>query len=171
MFRVSLDSSNRLVRLADEVEFVKTYVRIEQVRLGDKLWVNWEIAPDAMDGRVPLLILQPLVENAVYHGVSRLTARGGITVAVHRELGALVIDVENPLPPEDAPERKGTGVAMENIAQRLKLIYGDQAKLIQGPQTTETGKVYRARVQVPFKTEDTGQKTMLPEDSDHGELI
>ena len=171
LFRVSLDKSNRLVRLAEEVEFVKTYVRIEQIRLGDKLWVNWEVAKDAEDGRVPLLILQPLVENAVYHGVSRLIARGGITVAAHRELGELIIDVENPLPPQTAPEKKGTGVAMENIAQRLKLIYGEQAKLIQGAQETETGTVYRARIQVPFKTDDVGLPPSPPDESDQGDTL
>ncbi len=155
LFRVSLDKSNRLVRLAEEIEFVKTYMRIEQVRLGEKLWVNWEIEAEALEARVPLLVLQPLVENAVYHGVSRLVGRGGITVTARRELGMLAIDVENPIPPESAPEKKGTGVAMENIAQRLKLIYGQQGRLIQGPHETDTGMVYRARIQVPFKIVDS----------------
>ena len=157
LFRASLEKRNRLVKVSEEIEFVKTYMRIERVRLGDKLWVNWEIGAEAHSARVPLLILQPLVENAVHHGVSRLRARGGITVAIHRDGARLVIDVENPIPPEDAPKRESTGVALENIAQRLKLIYGDKAKLEQGPERTETGPVYRARIQVPYTTEDTQQ--------------
>lgn len=170
LFRASLEKRNRLVRVAEEVEFVKTYLRIERVRLGDKLWINWEIAPEAHSARVPLLILQPLVENAVHHGVSRLRARGGITVAIHREGARLVIDVENPVPPEDAPKRESTGVALENIAQRLKLIYGDTATLEQGPERTKTGPVYRARIQVPYTTEDTqGLQSATPGASDEGE--
>lgn len=158
LFRVSLDARNRLVKVSEEVEFVKIYLRIEQVRLGDKLWVNWDIAPDTTNARTPLLILQPLVENAVHHGVSRLRGRGGINVTVRREQAWLIIDVENPIPPEDAPKRESTGVALENIAQRLKLIYGEAAKLIQGPERTDTGPVYRARIQIPYTTEETSSE-------------
>ena len=154
LFRASLDKRNTLVKVAEEVEFVKTYLRIEQVRLGDKLWVNWELARDALDARIPLLILQPLVENAVHHGVSRLRGRGGITVAVSRKDAQLVIDVENPIPPEDAAKRESTGVALENIAQRLKLIYGDSAELVQGTARTDNGLVYRASIKVPYTTVD-----------------
>lgn len=171
LFRASLEKRNRLVKVSEEVEFVKTYMRIERVRLGDKLWVNWEIGPEAHSARVPLLILQPLVENAVHHGVSRLRARGGITVAIHKDGSKLVIDVENPVPPEDAPTRESTGVALENIAQRLKLIYGDKAKLEQGPERTETGPVYRARIQVPYTTEESqqGPHGGTPKGLDEGE--
>lgn len=155
LFRASLSKRNTLVKVSEEVEFVKTYMRIETVRLGDKLWVNWELSKDALDARIPLLILQPLVENAVHHGVSRLKARGGITVAVHREGQKLAIDVENPVPPDDAPKRESTGVALENISQRLKLIYGDAAELTQGLARTENGSVYRASIKVPYTTVDT----------------
>lgn len=154
LFRASLDKRNRLVTVAEEVEFVKTYMRIETVRLGDKLWVNWDIAADAEVARIPLLILQPLVENAVHHGVSRLRGRGGIDVSVRREGPRVVIDVENPMPPDDAPKRESTGVALENIAQRLKLIYGDSAELTQGPARTQNGPVYRAQIKVPYTTVD-----------------
>lgn len=152
LFRASLDKRNKLVTVAEEVEFVKTYMRIETVRLGDKLWVNWDIARDVVSARIPLLILQPLVENAVHHGVSRLRGRGGIDVAVRREGNRLVVDVENPVPPEDAPKRESTGVALENIAQRLKLIYEDDAELTQGPAKTQNGPVYRAQIKVPYTT-------------------
>jgi len=159
LFRASLDKRNKLVTVAEEVEFVKTYMRIETVRLGDKLWVSWDIARDAIDARIPLLILQPLVENAVHHGVSRLRGRGGIDVSVRREGQRLVIDVENPVPPDDAPKRESTGVALENITQRLKLIYGDSAELTQGLAKTQNGPVYRAQIKVPYTTVDlnTGQ--------------
>lgn len=155
LFRASLSKRNTLVTVAEEVEFVKTYMRIEQVRLGDKLWVNWHIRADATKARIPLLILQPLVENAVHHGVSRLRGRGGIDVSVRREGQQLIIDVENPMPPEDAPKRESTGVALENIAQRLKLIYGDAAEMTQGAAKTQNGQVYRAEIRVPYTTTAT----------------
>jgi two-component system, LytTR family, sensor histidine kinase AlgZ len=167
LFRASLDKRNRLATVEEEVEFVKTYMRIETVRLGDKLWVNWHLDPNARPARLPLLILQPLVENAVHHGVSRLKGRGGIDVSIRRNGGKLFIDVENPMPPEDAPRRESTGVALENIAQRLKLIYGDAAVLQQGPEKTENGPVYRARIVVPYTTVDANAgKPHLDEEGD-----
>ncbi len=154
LFRASLDSRNRLVTVSEEVEFVKIYMRIETVRLGDKLWINWDIRPEAMNARIPLLILQPLVENAVHHGVSRLRGRGGIDVSVRRAGQQLIIEVENPMPPDDAPERESTGVALANIVQRLKLIYGETAELTQGAAKTQNGSVYRAEIKVPYTTVD-----------------
>ena len=154
LFRASLEKRNTLVTVAEEIEFVKTYMRIEQVRLGDKLWVNWNVAEAVLPARIPLLILQPLVENAVHHGVSRLRGRGGINVTLRRSGAQLVIDVENPVPPDDAPKRESTGVALENIAQRLKLTYGDGAELTQGLAKTQTGLVYRAEIKVPYTTAD-----------------
>jgi two-component system sensor histidine kinase AlgZ len=166
LFRASLDKRNRLVTVNEEVEFVKTYMRIEQVRLGDKLWVNWDIAGNAAEARIPLLILQPLVENAVHHGVSRLRGRGGIDVSVRREGQRLVIDVENPVPPDDAPKRESTGVALENISQRLKLIYGDTAELTQGLARTPNGPVYRAQIKVPYTTADRDGSTVQDDEGD-----
>ncbi|MDO9452201.1 MAG: histidine kinase [Stagnimonas sp.] len=164
LFRASLDKRNTLVKVSEEIEFVKTYMRIETVRLGDKLWVNWHIAKDSLDARIPLLILQPLVENAVHHGVSRLRGRGGIDVTVQREGQRLLIAVENPVPPEDAPKRESTGVALENISQRLKLIYGDSAELTQGLARTPNGSVYRAQIKVPYTTVDRNTGTVASDD-------
>jgi two-component system sensor histidine kinase AlgZ len=151
LFRVSLDSRQRLVTLREEIEVVKGYLRIEEIRLGGKLSINWEIADDALDAEMPRLLLQPLVENAVHHGVSRLRARGMLHVIAQREGGYLILDVENPLPPEEArPHTEGTGTAVNNIAQRIKLIYGDRAKLIMGQDQGEFGPFFRARLRLPF---------------------
>lgn len=150
LFRVSLDSRQKLIPLKDEIEIVKGYLRIEEIRLGDKLLVNWEIADEVLLGQLPRLTLQPLVENAVLHGVSRLRARGMLHVIARREGEFLVIDVENPVPPSDAPTRAGTGTAIVNIAQRIKLIYGDRAKLILGEDSDEFGPLFRARLRLPY---------------------
>ncbi len=150
LFRVSLDSRQRLIPLREEIEIVKGYMRIEEIRLGDKLLVNWEIPDNTLDAQVPRLTVQPLVENGVLHGVSRLRARGMLHVIARREGEFLVIDVENPIPPEEAPKRAGTGTAINNIAQRIKLIYGERAKLILGEDRDEFGPLFRARLRLPY---------------------
>lgn len=157
LFRVSLDSRQRLIPLREEIEIVKGYMRIEEIRLGDKLLVNWEIPDSVLDAQVPRLTVQPLVENGVLHGVSRLRARGMLHVIARREGDFLVVDVENPIPPEDAPKRAGTGTAIGNIAQRIKLIYGDRAKLILGEDRDEFGPMFRARLRLPFVVHSGGE--------------
>jgi len=150
LFRVSLDSRQRLIPLREEIEIVKGYMRIEEIRLGDKLLVNWEVAENTLDAQVPRLTVQPLIENGVLHGVSRLRARGMLHVIARREGDFLIVDVENPIPPEEAPKRAGTGTAINNIAQRIKLIYGDRAKLILGEDRDEFGPLFRARLRLPY---------------------
>ncbi|MGQ3058613.1 MAG: sensor histidine kinase [Nevskia sp.] len=157
LFRVSLDSRQRLIPLREEIEIVKIYMRIEEIRLGDKLLVNWEIPDAVLDAQVPRLTVQPLVENGVLHGVSRLRARGMLHVIARREGAFLVVDVENPIPPEDAPKRAGTGTAIGNIAQRIKLIYGERAKLILGEDRDEFGPLFRARLRLPFVVHSGGE--------------
>lgn len=159
LFRASLEDRQRLVPLAEEIETVRGYLRIEEVRLGEKLLVNWEIPEDLTQIPVPRLTLQPLVENAVLHGVSRLRARGMVHVLARREGAFLRVDVENPLPSEDIPQREGTGVAVKNIAQRIKLIYGDRASLWVGEDRDEFGPLFRARLRIPLQ---------LGEDADAG---
>jgi two-component system sensor histidine kinase AlgZ len=100
---------------------------------------------------IPRLTIQPLVENAVYHGISRLRAPGLLLVRARRVAEVLVVEVENPLPPDDVPMKKGTGVAVNNIAQRIKLIYGDRASLELGPDRNDQGQLFRARLRVLFK--------------------
>ncbi len=157
LFRVSLDSRQRLIPLREEIEIVKIYMRIEEIRLGDKLLVNWEVPENVLDAQVPRLTVQPLVENGVLHGVSRLRARGMLHVIARREGEFLIVDVENPIPPEDSPKRAGTGTAISNIAQRIKLIYGDRAKLILGADRDEFGPLFRARLRLPFVVHSGGE--------------
>jgi len=155
LFRVSLDSSQRLVPLSEEIEIVKGYLRIEEVRLGDKLFVNWELEPDMLKAKVPHLILQPLVENAVLHGISRLRGRGTLHINARRHGEFLIVDVDNPVPPEEAaPRTGGTGTAVNNIAQRIKLIYGERASLQMGRDQNESGPIFRARLKLPYRLGD-----------------
>jgi two-component system sensor histidine kinase AlgZ len=146
LLRAGLDARSRLVPLADELALARAYLRIEQARLGERLQVQWEIADDAARSEVPLLTIQPLVENAVYHGIERMAQPGTVLVAARRDGAVLRIEVANPRPDATAPAHQGQRIAIDNIAQRLALIYGDgKARLELG----EEGDRFVARLTLP----------------------
>jgi two-component system sensor histidine kinase AlgZ len=146
LLRAGLDARSRLVPLADELALARAYLRIEQARLGERLQVQWEIADDAARSEVPLLTIQPLVENAVYHGIERMAQPGTVRVAARRDGALLRIEVANPRPDATAPAHQGQRIAIDNIAQRLALIYGDgKARLELG----EEGDRFVARLTLP----------------------
>ncbi len=124
LFRASLADSTRVVTWADELEIARRYLELEQLRLGERLRVHWDV--DALPAQTPLppLILQPLLENAIYHGVEQL-AEGG-TIRVTASLGSqrIAITIANPLP-RDTPTvtRAGNRMALDNIRERLRLAY------------------------------------------------
>jgi two-component system sensor histidine kinase AlgZ len=154
LFRVSLDARRQLATLAEEIDIVRGYLRIEQIRLGDRLRVEWQVDEAALDAQVPRLALQPLVENAVLHGISRLRGGGTLRIAAARDkgaLGALAMTVENPLPPPEAgPRTEGSGMAVNNIAQRIKVLYGERASLALGETRNAGGAIFRAELRVPY---------------------
>lgn len=124
LFRASLADAARVVTWAEELEIAQRYVQLESLRLGERLRVRWDVAqvPDAV--RMPPLILQPLLENAIYHGVEQLSAGGEIEV--HGSVGAerLAITIANPLPTgTPAVVREGNRMALDNIRERLRLAY------------------------------------------------
>jgi two-component system sensor histidine kinase AlgZ len=145
LFRASLGKQARVAPLKDEIEVVRAYLRIEQIRLGEKLRVDWALADDVLDVPFPPLALQPLVENAVLHGVSRARDGGTIRITAQRKGEDLVVEVESPMAPTDAPSTPGSGTAVRNIAQRLSLIYGERAQVEIGAE----GDVFRATLRVP----------------------
>lgn len=139
--------ASRLVPLSEELTLVRAYLRIEQARLGERLKVDWDVAADAEPLDVPLLSVQPLVENAVYHGIERLPAPGVVGISVRRQDAVLDITVSNPRPNPATPAHQGQRVAVDNIAQRLALIYGEgQARLELG----EDGERFVARLTLPI---------------------
>lgn len=154
LFRVSLDSSARLITLREEIEIVQGYLRIEEIRLGDRLVLNWEIPEELLEARIPRLILQPLVENAVLHGISRLTGTGLLNIIATRQGRLLIIDVENPLPDGSAAKHKGTGVATDNIRERLRIIYGNAAQLYLSQGRDGYGALFRSRLLLPLSFDD-----------------
>lgn len=129
LFRSVLSDDSSVVRIERELEVANSYIEIEQLRLGDRLKVEWQIAADVQDILVPALILQPLVENAVYHGVERLEGGGTISIRIFTRNGILTIEVENPVPADGSPPRPGNRMALENIRERIGLHYDGEAKM------------------------------------------
>jgi two-component sensor histidine kinase len=132
LLRVALDSEGvQEVRLADELDFVRRYLEIERVRFEDRLRVEFSVNPDLLDAYVPNLLLQPLVENAVRHGLAPRRRAGTISIAARRAGEALVLEVCDdgsglPDPGDTAPRE---GIGLENTRARLSELYGAAARL------------------------------------------
>ena len=112
------------IPLSKELELVDHYLSIEQIRLGERLQVAREIEDDAITVTIPPLLLQPLVENAIVHGIARMVEGGTVRLAAVRRGGHLLLTVENPLDPESGGTA-GEGVGLENVRQRLRAQYGE----------------------------------------------
>lgn len=116
------------ITLAEELALVEAFVDIEQVRYGSRLAIARDIDASALPCRVPPLLLQPLIENAVVHGVAGLLEGGTIRLHVAREGDRVLIRVENPRDPDVAPRRRG-GVGLENVKRRAQTAFADRARL------------------------------------------
>jgi two-component system sensor histidine kinase AlgZ len=130
LFRATLRDSDRPLTVKEELELARIYQRIEELRIGARLKVEWDVAEVPMRAKIPGLTIQPLLENAIYHGVERLDEGGTVTIAGRVESGRLEFCVTNPLPSAvRAGERPGNGLALDNIRERLRLAYGEQGVL------------------------------------------
>ena len=147
LFRVSLQESYRDTTVADELRLCELYLGIEQLRLGERLQVEWQLAEGVVEKPMPSLILQPLVENAVYHGISQLPAGGTVRIALGFQGDAVQASVENPIPP-GAARSDGNQLALANIRQRLEALYGPGGVIRAAPE----GDVYRVCLSYPPET-------------------
>ncbi len=118
------------VPLADELEFVRQYLAIEQVRFSDRLRPEFDVAPALLAAAVPEFVLQPLVENAVRHGLAQRVGATRLGIAARREGDELVLTVTDDGPgPGAAPAVRAEGVGLSNTRERLRTLYGDRARL------------------------------------------
>jgi two-component system sensor histidine kinase AlgZ len=130
LFRASLSDSERLLTLEKELELSRIYERIESLRLGDRLKVDWDVADLPMQALLPGLTIQPLLENAIYHGIEPLGDGGTVTITGRREGEEIEISVSNPIKPSSADEsHRGHRIAMENIRERLRLAFDGRGAL------------------------------------------
>ncbi|MBZ5727686.1 MAG: histidine kinase [Acidobacteriia bacterium] len=128
IFRYFLQSDKTFVPLEQEIEIVRAYLEVEQLRLGDRLRVEMQIDEAARDVPIPVLSVQPLVENAIRHGVAPVAEPGYVHVRVELDGGKLRILVENS-GDGTASESAGTGVGLQNVRRRLQICYGPAASL------------------------------------------
>jgi two-component system sensor histidine kinase AlgZ len=130
IFRATLKQSFDLVPLSQEIALCKRYLSLESLRLGDRLHVNWHEHANLDAWQVPQLTLQPLLENAIVHGIQQRASGGDIDIQLHDSDKMLKVTVTNPLP---TTHHKSTGnqMGVENIQDRLQAVYGEQAK-VQG---------------------------------------
>jgi two-component system, LytTR family, sensor histidine kinase AlgZ len=128
LFRALMRDNRDLVPLADEIALCRQYLDLEKLRLGERLKVHWEIDDIPGDLRVPSLLLQPLLENAVYHGVEPFAEPGAIKVHFARRGDQLTIDLDNPVV-AGGSHHAGNRMALANIRERLALHYDLEARL------------------------------------------
>ena len=129
IFRGSMRRADQLIPLADELELARQYLNMEQRRLGDRLQVDWRVEELPPGAAVLPLILQPLFENAIGHGVQTRAEGGRVSVYGRSEGDRVVVTIGNPVPPEDA-QTHGHGMAIRNIRERLALAFGPRASLL-----------------------------------------
>ncbi|MEP7100315.1 MAG: histidine kinase [Burkholderiales bacterium] len=144
LFRVAITENAESVSLAEEVELAQRYLAIEQVRFGSRLQVSWELDPDAGAARVPPLLLQPLVENAVRHGVEPSAAGGTIRVRTRVKLGRALVSIVNSVP--EAASEPGSGIALRNVRERLRLMHDVAAQF----EARREADVFRVQIVVPL---------------------
>jgi two-component system sensor histidine kinase AlgZ len=146
LFRASLAESRGWISLREEIEIAQTYQRIEQLRLGSRLSVGWRLDGLPLRARVPSLLLQPLLENAIGHGIEPLPEGGHVEIAGSiADDGRLTIDITNPKTAAPRSARTGLGMALDNIRERLELAYPGRSSV-----TVEDGAdTFRVRLQFP----------------------
>ncbi|CDS50430.1 Autolysin sensor kinase [Polaromonas sp. CG9_12] len=144
LFRSALADPAESVTLAQEIFLAQRYLDIEQVRFGDRLRVQWSLDPGADAARLPPLLLQPLVENAVLHGVEPSASGARILISTTRRGGTVVIKVTNSAPAGSG--RPGHGLALTNVRERLFLLHDVQAQF----RTTCKDGLFQVRLEVPL---------------------
>jgi two-component system sensor histidine kinase AlgZ len=150
LFRTLMSDARTFVRLADEIALLERYAEIEQLRLGERLRITWELDAAPADALLPPLVLQPLLENAVYHGVEPGAGISDVVVRIERRGERVFASIENPYL-EAEVQRAGNRMALANIRERLQLFFDAEAKIaIQAAD----GR-YRVQIEIPFRTRMT----------------
>lgn len=157
LFRASLGDMSTLVSVSDELELCQSYSRIEQYRLGERLQIDWQI--DALPAQlsIPSLTLQPLLENAIYHGIQGLAAGGCVRVSASYSNQQLQLTVSNPYQP-GIHRSEGNHMALQNIEQRLQAHYGNQARLDIDKQPDQ----FTVMIRYPVNAEFTSASSTEP---------
>ena len=146
MIRVLMKEHKELVPLDSEIELCERYLDLERLRLGDRLVVEWDLAHRPLHALAPPLLLQPLLENAVYHGIEPSSTPGKIHVRVARRSNEVLIEVNNPI--VDTPrQQRGNRMAQANIRERLALFFDIEADM----SIDRRGGRYSVSIRIPYR--------------------
>jgi two-component system, LytTR family, sensor histidine kinase AlgZ len=137
------------ISLDEEMSLIRAFLAVEKIRFGARVRLEENIDKDALALQVPPLLLQPLVENAVVHGIANLIEGGQIKLDAHCRNGEISIVVENPFDP-DAPRRRRNGVGLANVRQRLTARYGEHSRF----EVTQQGESFRVAIALPAQREE-----------------
>lgn len=147
LLRANLGEPKQRTTLKEELEIAAIYQRIEKLRLGDRLSVRWDIADLPMRALIPSLTIQPLLENAIYHGIELLPDGGEVLVSGRRDGDNLRIEISNPVVPGKHGRKDGNNMAMSNIRQRYELAYDGRAAV-----TVDSGEnEFRVLLTFPYE--------------------
>jgi two-component system sensor histidine kinase AlgZ len=148
LFRVLMRDNRELAPLADEVELCRQYLDLEQLRLGDRLVIDWNVKSMPGDALVPPLVLQPLLENAVYHGIEPLTTQGVLSINIFLSRDEVHAILKNPYVANGARHQVGNRMALDNIRERLALHFDAEASL----ESRVTRDTYEVHIRMPYRT-------------------
>jgi two-component system sensor histidine kinase AlgZ len=146
LFRTLMADARQFVRLEEELSLLERYADIEQLRLGERLRISWELDHAPSDALLPAMVLQPLLENAVYHGVEPGTGPGDVLVRIERRGERVHATIENPHL-EAGNQRAGNRMALDNIRERLALFFDAEASIAT---QTANGR-YRVDIEIPYR--------------------
>ncbi|MFH1044297.1 MAG: histidine kinase [Pseudomonadota bacterium] len=146
LYRALMQDNRRLTTLAEELALCRQYLNLEQLRLGARLLVDWDVGAMPGDALVPQLLLQPLVENAIYHGIEPGMESGTIQIRIARDKDRVRLLLSNPYHP-DYQQRSGNRMALANIRERLALHFDVEANLA----TEVVGDRFEIRILLPYR--------------------
>jgi two-component system sensor histidine kinase AlgZ len=148
LLRANLGGSGDRTSLKEELEVAAIYQRIEKLRLGDRLAVRWDVADLPMRALIPSLTIQPLLENAIYHGIELLPKGGEVLVSGRRDDKYLEISISNPVATGEKRAKGGNQMALANIRQRFELAYGSRASV----DVEDSESAYAVRLRFPHES-------------------
>jgi two-component system sensor histidine kinase AlgZ len=146
LLRANLGVQKDRSALKEELEIAAIYQRIEKLRLGDRLKVRWDVGGLPMRAQIPSLTIQPLLENAIYHGIELLPEGGEVVVTGRRNGDYIEIEMKNPIAQDNTRRTGGNKMAFSNIRQRFELAYGPHGKV----DVTETADWYSVQLVFPY---------------------
>lgn len=151
LFRVAMAETHDLVPLGQEIKLAKQYLALERMRLGERLSVVWELGGVPMDALIPPLLLQPLLENAVYHGIEPMQQGGHINIRFKCSSTELNLVVVNPCVKDQKQRHLGNKMALQNIRERLELLFDVEARY----WVESADDSYKVEITLPYVTEES----------------